>query len=185
MLTRIHLGAGEELKPGWLNIGLEDRGNVSGYLNWDLSKGLPGHLNNIDEIYSCHFFEHLSTRDGLKLMLECYSVLKLEGKFRLALPDFKDMIKNYLSYCDAGIDRHWDILPWDIFSKKETRTPIDVCEFGVYQGGEHKSIWDISKAIKCLEYTGFRKVTQVEYSFDYEPASEMRRRYTFVVEGIK
>lgn len=185
---KFNLGSGPTPLHDFICIDLIPGIERSDFINWDLSQGLPPQCQGAEYFTNCHFFEHLRTNDGVKLMRECYNALGEGGIFRLAVPSFHDMVTNYLK----GNWDHWDILAHDLdrYSLRETRTIIDICEEGVYQpdpnpANTHKSLWDVPKALKVLEYVGFKDVKEVPYDFSIDPPMEMRRRYTLVVTGVK
>ena len=59
------------------------------YLNADLRNGIPFEDNSVDGILASHFFEHLDAQEALKMMRECYRVLKQGGILRISVPDPK------------------------------------------------------------------------------------------------
>lgn len=190
----VHLGCGDDIRAGWLNIDLKlgqlpqqtDSATQSdtNFINYDLRRALPLEDNCCSFIYSSHFFEHLEYKDGLRLMRECYRVLQPEGIFRVSLPNFKGFFAAYLrgdkSYIDM-INIH-EVLP-EVEPGTETYT--DYVNYGVYQYGEHKCIYDEEKVVLLLQKLGFRAVTESSYQDGIDPASELRRRYSFYVEGVK
>ncbi len=61
----------------------------------DLSYGVPFADNTIDCVVSSHFLEHLSQRDGRRLVEEIYRVLKPGGRVRLSVPDLDYALSLY------------------------------------------------------------------------------------------
>ena len=53
------------------------------FYNYDLSQGLPGADNSLDVIYHCHFLEHLSYVNAIKLLRQARFRLKPGGIMRL------------------------------------------------------------------------------------------------------
>ena len=102
---RIHLGCGEDIKLGWINIDLKAKLPVIGkgaapgtaFINHDLRRGLPVEERSCALIYSSHFFEHLNYGNAVALLRECYRALQPGGVFRAALPDFTGVFQAYLS----------------------------------------------------------------------------------------
>ena len=185
---KFNLGSGPNPLHDFICIDLIPGIDRPDFINWDLCKGLPPQCANADMITSCHVFEHFKTQDAIALMRQCHSALRDGGVFRMGVPNFKDMVINYLNNNWS----HWDIIEHDLdrYSNPQTRTIIDICEEGVYQAdpnpaNTHKSIWDVPKAIKILEYVGFKDVKRVLYDYNIDPPMELRRRYTLVVEGTK
>jgi len=191
---KVHLGCGSDIRPGWVNIDLALTPKVTSaasaappgatYINYDLRRGLPLENDSCDYIYSSHFFEHLQYKDGLRLMRECYRMLRPGGVFRVSLPNFKGMFAAYL----RGDESYLDLI--DILSvlpevEPGTETLVDHINYGVYQHGEHKYIYDEDKVILILQKIGYPSVVLSSYQEGTDPGEEVRRRYSFYVEATK
>ncbi|MFH0798559.1 MAG: methyltransferase domain-containing protein [Pseudomonadota bacterium] len=61
----------------------------------DLSYGAPFADNAVDYVFSSHFLEHLSRRDGCRLIGEIYRILKPGGRVRLSVPDLDYALSLY------------------------------------------------------------------------------------------
>lgn len=182
-MSKFCLGSGPNPPAGFIGVDVKV---TFPNIQWDLSNGLPPQLQGSEMICNCHLMEHFTTSAAIELIQRIYDCLAPNGVYRMALPNFRSMATEYLN----NNRDFWNILHWDEFSNPMTRTLIDVCEWGVYQPHHdpyehHKSIWDVEKAIKVLEFTGFKEVKEVPYDPSIEPNTEVRRRYTFVVVGVK
>jgi predicted SAM-dependent methyltransferase len=62
---------------------------------WDIRKGLPFMDNKVSYIYCSNVLEHLQPRETIKVVTECYRVLKKGGKLRVVIPDLDILIKKY------------------------------------------------------------------------------------------
>ena len=51
---KLHLGCSRDIRDNWINIDAMKYTNASNFIQWDISKGLPPQLDEIDEVYSCH-----------------------------------------------------------------------------------------------------------------------------------
>ena len=116
-LTRkLHLGAGPNILPGWLNTDIAPQSREVVAL--DLSKPLPFEDETFDYVASEHFIEHMALADGVRLLGECFRILKKGGRVRMATPDItrllalytaepSDLQKNYVDWVNrtflAGI----------------------------------------------------------------------------------
>ena len=181
MVMKYNLGSGPTKLPGFVNIDM-----ICGDIKHDLLYGLPPQCKDADMFTSCHFFEHLTADQSIKLIKECYEYLKPGGVFRLVVPDFRLLVTKYLE----NDWQHWDLIDISRISRLETISIIDIVSDGVYQPdpelrNTHKSIWDLHKALKVLEYAGFGQCKQVPYDFNIDPPTELRRRYSIVIQGIK
>jgi hypothetical protein len=66
-----------------------------------------------------------------------------------------------------------------------TTTLVDHINYGVYQNGEHKFIYDEEKICLVLRSLGFGSVNITPYREGLDPPNELRQRYSFYVEAIK
>jgi predicted SAM-dependent methyltransferase len=86
-----------------LNIGCNRR-ELNDWLNTDYAPALPMvmHLDvksrfpfndeTFDYIFSEHVIEHVSYQDGVKMLMECFRVLKKSGKVRISTPDLAFLV---------------------------------------------------------------------------------------------
>jgi SAM-dependent methyltransferase len=190
---KIHLGCGADIRSGFINIdmGLAPWASVNTkphpdavVIRHDLRRGLPLADESCDFIYSSHFFEHLDYRDGLKLMRDCYRALRPGGTFRVSLPNFKGLFDAYLRADNDYVDLI-DIYDVNPDLEPGTDTLVDHVNYGAYQNGEHKCIYDEEKLILILSRIGFTRVAESSYHEELDPADQVRRRYSFYLEAIK
>jgi predicted SAM-dependent methyltransferase len=193
MGLNVHLGCGQDIKLGWVNIDLVSKSipridpNAHPdtiFINHDLRIGLPLNNNSCKYIYSSHFFEHLKYQDGVKLMHDCYRALELGGIFRIAIPNFREIFYAYL----CGDWQYFELINASkAFPEIErgTETLIDYINYAVYQHGEHRCIYDEEKLILLLHRVGFSSVAKSLYMDDIDPDSPSRRRYSLYIEAIK
>jgi len=69
----LNLGCGGQRLDGYIGI---DKRDVGQEMIWDLTKGIPFPDNSVDEVFSCHFIEHLTEDESMDLFREIYRVLK-------------------------------------------------------------------------------------------------------------
>lgn len=91
----LNLGCGKEKMKGYVGIDIRDMGQE---IIWDLKEGMPFPDNSIDEIYSCHFLEHLDDDASSNLFLEIYRILKKGGLTKNRLPHVKDPTAFYTGH---------------------------------------------------------------------------------------
>ena len=65
------------------------------FVHHDLSYGIPLPGGTVDYMYSSHFLEHISRRDGVRLAMEMFRVLKPGAVVRLSVPDLAYAISLY------------------------------------------------------------------------------------------
>jgi len=190
---KVHIGAGDDIRLGWVNIDLALRippqidpaaHPDTLFINYDLRRGLPLATGSCDYIYSSHFLEHLEFADARALMRDCHRALRPGGTFRAGLPNMKATFRAYLD----GDESYFDLV--NIREARPDIAPggemlVDYVNYGVYQGGEHKCIYDEEKAVQLLEEIGFATVAAVDFEEGVDPPSPLRRRYSFYVQAVK
>jgi predicted SAM-dependent methyltransferase len=67
----------------------------------DAVKGLPLSDSSVEVLYSCHMLEHLSPAQAKRFLEEAKRLLVPGGVIRLAVPDLRRLIHNYLESGDA------------------------------------------------------------------------------------
>lgn len=182
-MTRLHLGSGPRLLPGFVNIDVLGIA-ADNYLRWDLARGLPPDLrSDLEIVYSEHFWEHMRWEDGLHLMKECRGALRDGGLFRLGLPNYRTMVAHYLA-------EDWDYfdLP-EIMQFAPDRQMMQLVNYGLYQyvdgSAEHKCMYDPEFALFTMRQAGFTDCREVEFDPAFDSPEELRRRYTFYCESRK
>lgn len=94
-MLKLNLGCGDVHLDGWVNIDLDsDKADI----RHDLAKPLPYDDNTVDFIYSEHFIEHLTLKQGLALLRECRRVLKPGGVVRVATPNLSYLLFRYFFF---------------------------------------------------------------------------------------
>jgi predicted SAM-dependent methyltransferase len=104
---RLHIGAGRESLPGWINIDNQGLKGVDQVL--DVRQGLP--FADVASIYAEHFLEHLSLDEGLRFLKECRRVLRADGALRLSTPNLDwVMLTHYRGPTSPEADARTDCL---------------------------------------------------------------------------
>lgn len=184
MTKHLNLGCGTYLikEDGWLNIDQLDI-FYQGYLKWDLSKGLPTSLLNLETIVSTHMLEHLTWEEGQTLLKDCHNKLSSGGRIHLCLPDFRKMVTAYLN-------KDWNFfnLP-EVMSFCPNKQMLEIMNYGLYQRqsdgmAEHKTMYDAEYTIFSLQKAGFTNCKEVKPDW-FDDTREVRTRYSFYVDGFK
>lgn len=93
-MVKINMGC------GWRNFGTDwihiDGGNYDHLDYTDITK-LEFENNSIDLIYASHVLEYFDRDEAINLLLEWKRVLKKGGEIRLAVPDFSEMARLYVT----------------------------------------------------------------------------------------
>src|SRR6266536_103916 len=87
---KLNLACGNAKIPGWVNV------DISPEVFPDVACDLkltpwPWLEHGIEEIYSSHFLEHLTGKEQIAFMDECYRVLKPGGELRIRCPYYSSM----------------------------------------------------------------------------------------------
>lgn len=146
---------------GWITLDLCKGSDIY----WDLSLPLPFPDNSISKIYSSHLLEHFSHSELMKLLTQCYGVLKPDGVFSVCVPNAGIYIKAYSKS--------------DNFSPKSIYKPalfsnsrIDYVNYIAYMGGEHKYMFDEDNLLFILKKVGFKDV----HLRNFDPEIDMEGR---------
>ena len=195
-VDQLHVGCGDILLDGWLNIRFERREeygrtksqNGTLLLNYDLLSEWPFESESIQFIAGSHFIEHLDLNHGMEFARSCYRVLKKGGVLRLSCPDMEIYAKNYVSR-DKNFFNNALIKEWCCFKKAVTPGEIFIAK-AYDSGGSHKWFYDFESLKHVLETAGFRdirKVTRLEGKVpDLEKLEPPRRELeTLYVEAVK
>lgn len=161
---KLHLGCGNNPKPGWVNVDLKKSADI----RLDLREPLPFQDASCSLVYSEHFVEHLDYPEPAgSFVKECYRVLQPGGVLSLAVPDIELVLRSYVlggtEEYYAQRDKHYPA--W-------CRTEMERINFNFSQMGEHRFSYDFETLQGFLESAGFRQVRQ--RSFD--PALDSRER---------
>ncbi len=92
-IRKLNIGCGNTKLDGWLNADIFPKSGQMVYL--DATKTFPFDNETFDYVYSEHMIEHLPFAEGLKMLHECYRVLKKAGKIRISTPDLSSIIALY------------------------------------------------------------------------------------------
>lgn len=82
-MTKLHLGCGPNILPGWINIDRDRYRGVDKVL--DVTKKLP--FTGVQFIFAEHFIEHIAYRAAIELLRRCRRALRDDGVLRLSTPN--------------------------------------------------------------------------------------------------
>lgn len=92
-VRKLHIGCGNNLLPDWLNM---DRLPLfRDALHLDARRKFRFGNNTFDYIFSEHMIEHISYEEGLKMLAECFRILKPSGRVRISTPDLAFVLGLY------------------------------------------------------------------------------------------
>lgn len=146
----LEVGAGNKReKNEWITLDMTENCDIY----WDLRKGIPFPGESISKMYSSHFLEHLSFREGQVFLKECLRVLVPGGSFSICVPNSRIYIEAY--YLNKTLDPHQFFAYKPAFNNT---TKIDYINHIAYMDGEHKYMFDEDNLACILMQSGFRNV---------------------------
>lgn len=145
----LEVGAGSvKGSGGWVTLDLAPGCD----LYWDLRRGLPFPDGSVARIYSSHFLEHLSYREGQVFLGECLRALAPGGTFSIAVPNARLYLEAYLNGTD--LDRRF----CGYGPAFNDTTRIDYVNYTAYMDGHHRYMFDAENLVHILAAKGFREV---------------------------
>jgi len=103
MENKLNLGSGERYIKGFVNIDYCKNTNPDLILDIGKEK-LPFEANSVDLIVTNHLLEHLTKKQGIFCLKECFRVLKKGGEFYIGIPDLAEIARIYTGVKDIELD---------------------------------------------------------------------------------
>ncbi len=162
-LKKLHLAAGMNYLTGWLNTDIASKDRKVIYL--DVTKPFPFEDNTFDYIFGEHLIEHLTYKQGGRMLYECWRVLKPGGKIRLATPDLETFV-GLFNKDKNGMNQRF--VKWNTgkFLSKLAKHKIYSATFvinSIFYNHGHKFIYDIKTLNSSLEKAGFKNIVPFSY----------------------
>ena len=159
-VKKLHLGAGSNSLPGWLNSDL-DPSLSSDVIYLDATKPFPVKDCIFDYVFSEHMIEHVTYPEGLHMLKECHRVLKPGGKIRIATPDLLFLIELYQPN-KTGLQKAYIRWSTDVHDEIQSRGSYEdtfvINNFMKAWG--HRFIYDEKVLRRTLEKAGFSFVVR-------------------------
>jgi predicted SAM-dependent methyltransferase len=196
---KLHIGCGENVLAGWLNTNLCP---VSAdILHLDATQPFPFSDKEFDYIYTEHVIEHVPYAQALRMVGECFRVLKPNGRIRLSTPDLAFLID---LHGEEKSDLQIRYVQWavDTFIRRARpyRGAVEYTDAFVinnfFRDWGHEFIYDEKTLRALMESAGFSEVKRVGLNqSDHEsfrnlandrrmPAGHLHLE-TLTLEGIK
>jgi len=184
---KLHIGCGNVLLPGWVNLDCYPPNNVgqAELLVLDLRRGLPFADESVTAIYSEHFFEHLPFEVVRDVMVPaCYRTLEPGGHIRVGMPDGEYVVNNYVAHKSGSAD--------DLYEKAlRGRTPMQMLN-DMAHGFTHHFLWDYETLRNVFEAAGFTELrhakaqdSEAPFFRELDRTDPWRMRFTLYIEGRK
>jgi predicted SAM-dependent methyltransferase len=181
----VHLGCGNALLPGWINLDCYPPPRAPGIdiLTLDMRRGLPLASASVAAVFSEHFLEHLPFETVRRTILpEVRRILQPGGKVRIGVPNGEYFIDQYIAYrsknCDSIFAKHLD-----------GKTPMTMLN-EIAHGFGHYFAYDFQTLSALLREAGLVDVrqrapfeTDVEQFRGKDRVDEWRNRMTLYVEA--
>jgi predicted SAM-dependent methyltransferase len=92
--SKLHLGCGAKIIPGWLNVDIDSSFGSHVYA-LDLREPFPFPDNSVSRIFIEHTIENLTKEECRQFFSESYRVLQPKGAMRIAISDISKLMKAY------------------------------------------------------------------------------------------
>jgi len=181
----IHLGCGNAILPGWLNLDCYPPAPAkdSEILTLDVRRGLPLPTASAAALFSEHFLEHLPFETVRTVILpEIRRVLEPQGKLRIGIPNGEYFVDQYVAYRAGRRDPIFD-------SQRNNKTPMTMLNEIAHAYG-HYFAYDFETFANMLIAAGFENVrrcapfdTTVDHFRGKDRVDEWRNAMTLYVEA--
>jgi predicted SAM-dependent methyltransferase len=112
----------------------------------------------VKQIYSSHFFEHLTFNQGQKMLKECLRVQVPGGALSVCVPNARLYIEAYCS--GKGLD-HETFIEWA--PAWNSTTKMEYVNYTVYMDGDHQYMFDEENLLAVFSKAGFRNARPREF----------------------
>jgi len=192
--AKLQLGAGRNVLADWLNTDLYPRSADVVYL--DVTRKFPFDDETFDYTFSEHLIEHLAYPDGLRMLCECYRVLKPGGRIRVSTPNLLALFGLLGEHRNARQELYirWAIDEHVPFADGY-RASFVVNNF--YWDFDHLFVYDPETLSSALSSAGFSEICPRKVGESDDPVfcgleshgtvidEEMNRFETMVYEAVK
>ena len=159
-IAKLQIGCGPNPLEGWLNTDVSINLRRRNPIFMDAGKPFPMPDASFDYVYSEHLFEHLTYRQALNMLRECYRILKPNGVIRIATPNLEFLVDLY-EHPEKDINKAY--IEFNAERSGMPSSPVYAVNYFHITWG-HKIIYD-PKTLACfLEEVGFKDVKLCEMS---------------------
>lgn len=152
---KLQLGAGTHALEGWFNTDVNP--SSPGIFFLDSTKPFPFDNAIFDYIFSEHHLEHLSYREGMFALKECYRTLKPGGKLRIATPDLEALIGLYSFNLTTIQQRYVQFITDRFLPDVHCYNPVFVIN-NAFRNWGHQFLYDKTTLQQVMEEVGFTDI---------------------------
>lgn len=153
-MIKLHIGCGWNVLPGWINCDLRPR--YSNVVPVDVRRGLPFPDGIFDYVFHEHVIEHLDRGDGLKLLEECFRVLRSGGTIRVTTPDL-DFLWRLMREPTEVTQRYVKETVANLLPNEAAPHPVLVVN-NFFKSFDHEFIYDLDFLSRTMERVGFAEL---------------------------
>jgi len=186
MSIRVNIGCGQSPTEGWNNydnslairlsgiplvtliaekIGFLSKSQIEfisffrgSNIKWaDAARHIPEADGSVEVLYSSHMVEHLGREEAVAFVMEARRVLKHDGIIRLAVPNTKYHIDNYLKDKDANA-----FIENLLLTKEKPKTITQKIKDVIVGDRHHKWMYDGDSLCRLLLSEGFNDPRAME-----------------------
>ena len=172
---KLQIGGGWRLLDGWLNA---DIAIIPGVMCMDATQRFPFQDDIFHRVYSEHMIEHVSYREGVYMLKECYRILRAGGVIRVVTPNLATILGLYVHDLCAAQNEY---VEWicQTFVRDSPPNPVSVINTMFHEWG-HQFIYDEKTLANLMHGVGFHSVRRCklgESSFPDLQNMENEQRY--------
>lgn len=162
---KLHLGAGFNVLPGWLNTDLNP-GKETLYL--DFTKPFPFPDASFDYVFNEHTIEHVPYSAAVGMVEKAYKALKPGGKLRVSTPNLEHLINLYQ---EPKTETQKKYIKWmgEAFLPQFDEVNDAIVINNYFRDWGHQFIFDEKTLKKVFEDAGFTNVTRCQTSQSSDP----------------
>jgi predicted SAM-dependent methyltransferase len=172
-VIKLQLGCGPFPMKDWLNTDLLFNDQVA---FMDAADTYPLKDNSVDYIFTEHLFEHLTFSQEVKMLSECFRVLKKGGKIRIATPNLDFLLNLHKSkgpvheaYIKNSISNHYNLREVKKLFKEEDYNEVFVIS-NFFRDWGHQIVHNFSSLELLLKTAGFSEITREQVGSSREQA---------------
>ena len=154
-IRKLHIGCGKNILAGWLNTDLEPRNSDA--VRLDATGRFPFADATFDYIFSEHIIEHLTFRDGQRMLAESFRILRPGGKIRIATPNLLQIARLVTEPSAEDVRQYIETASHRYITDNTARLPGFVVNNFFWDFG-HYFVYDPDTLKFALEKAGFSGV---------------------------